>query len=138
MKKAVFTSASILVLSSQAFAGNCGFHNLVGEWTRKTELAGTPDVNCGETVETEKTVFTFVNKAGKVQGSGLRVTTRTFQKKVECSPKTKTFKYPYVELISNGSLSIMSENGAQAISDCSVNTDKSKLKIGNNLFLRTK
>lgn len=139
MKKAVLILTPIFVLSSRSFAGNCGFQNLVGEWTRKTELAAASDAQCGESVESEKTVFNFINKGGgKVLGSGSRVTIRTFQKKTDCSPKSKTFKYPYVELISNGSLSIMSENGAQVISDCNVSTDKSKLKIGNNLFFKTK
>lgn len=139
MKKSVFTLASVIAISSQSFAGNCGFHNLVGEWTRTTELASTPDPKCGAAVQSEKTIFTFVSKAGgKVSGSGLRVTVKTFKNSNFCSPKTNTFNYPFVELISNGRLSIVSENGAQAISNCDVSSDRSKLKIGNVAYLRIK
>ena len=125
-------------MSTSAFAGNCGVHNLVGNWARKTELASTPDAKCGNALKTEKTFFIFVNKGGgKVSGHGLRETIKTFQNQ-NCSPKTTTFKYPSVELISNNGLSIVSENGAQAVSNCDVNTDRSQLKIGNDVYQRTK
>lgn len=136
MKKSALTLALVIVISIPAFAGNCGFHNLVGEWVRKTELASSPDAKCGNSVKTEKTIFVLVNKGGgKVYGHGQRESIKTFQNK-NCSPKMTTFKYPHVELISNGSLSIVSENGAQAVSQCDVNTDRSQLKIGIEVYQR--
>ncbi len=138
MKKSVFALVSILVLFTQSYADNCSSQNLIGEWTSKTELASAPHAVCGKTVKNEKTVFTFVKKAGKFSGSGVNVTVTTFQNQKSCSPVTKTLKYPFVELYSDGSLSIMSENGAQVASDCAVSSDRSKLKLGNHLYLRTK
>lgn len=138
MKKSVFVLVSTIVLSIQSVAGNCGSQNLIGEWTSKTELALAPHSVCGKAVKTEKTVFTFVKKAGKFFGSGVNVTVTTFQNQKSCSPMTKTSKYPFVELYSNGSLGIMSEDGAQVISDCAVSSDRSKLKLGNQLYQRTK
>ena len=138
MKNTVFTLASVMVLSCQSLAGNCNSNNLVGEWTRQTELGAVPDAKCGEAMEIEKTVYAFVYKNGKVLGSGSRATAKTFKKNSPCAPKTKMFRFPYVELLTNGSLSIMSENGAQAISDCNVSSDRSKVKIGINQYVRTK
>lgn len=138
MKKSVFALASTTILSIQSFAGNCNSHNLIGEWTSKTELALAPHSVCGKAIKNEKTVFTFVNKAGKLSGQGVNVTVTAFQNQKSCSPVTKTLKYPFVELYSNGSLGIMSENGAQVISDCTVSSDRSKLKLGNHLYQRTK
>lgn len=127
-----------MVLSSTAYAGNCTAQNLVGEWTRQTELAAAPDAKCGVAREVEKTVYNFVYKNGKVLGSGSRATAKTFQKNSPCAPKIRTSKYPYVELFANGTLSIVSENGAQAISECHVTSDRSNLKIGIHLYHRTK
>lgn len=127
----------MMALSNSLFAGNCGPHNLVGEWTRKTELAATPDVKCGETIVSEKTVFTFVYQGGKVSGTGSRVTVKSFKDKV-CSSKSKSFAYPHAELISNGSLSIVSEDGAQVISDCDVSADRAKVKISGVVYTKTK
>jgi hypothetical protein len=73
MKKSVFTLVSFTLLSVQSFADSCGPHNLIGEWTRQTALASTPDAKCGKTLVTEKTVFTFISSGGKVSGHGLRV-----------------------------------------------------------------
>lgn len=137
MKKSVLTFVSVMALSISAFAGNCGFHNLVGEWTKQTILSSTPDAKCGDSKKTERTVFSLSNKGGKVSGLGLRKTIKTFENK-NCSPKMETFEYPSVELISNGSLSIVSENGAQVVSNCDVNSDRSQLKIGTKIFQRTK
>ncbi|MES2803572.1 MAG: hypothetical protein V4654_13845 [Bdellovibrionota bacterium] len=140
MKKSVFALALIatLVLSIQSFAGNCDSQNLIGEWTNETELASAPHVVCGKAVKNEKTVFTFVKKAGKFSGSGVNVIVTTFQNQKSCSPMTKTLKYPFVQLYSDGSLGIMSDSGAQVASDCAVSSDRSKLKLGNHLYLRTK
>lgn len=138
MKKSVFALASTTILSIQSFAGNCNSQNLIGEWTSKTELALAPHVTCGKTVKNEKTVFAFVTKAGKLSGHGVNITVTAFQNQKSCSPVTKTSKYPFVELYSNGSLGIMSENGAQVISYCTVSSDRSKLKLGNHLYQRTK
>lgn len=137
MKKSVFALAAILVLSIPSFAGNCDSQNLIGEWTGKTDLASTPHPVCGKTVKHEKTVFTFVKKGGKFSGHGVNVTVTTYENQ-KCSPITKTLKYPFVELYSNGSLGIMSDSGAQAISDCSVSSDRSKLKLSNQQYQRTK
>ncbi len=136
MKKSVFALIATLVLSTPSFAASCNSQNLIGEWTAKTELASAPHSVCGKTVKNEKTVFTFVKKAGKFSGAGVNVTVTTFQK--SCSPITKTLKYPFVELYSDGSLGIMSENGAQVASDCAVSSDRSKLKLGNHIYQRTK
>lgn len=136
--KSVFALVSITILSAPSFAGNCNSQNLVGEWTSKTESALAPHSVCGKTVKNEKTVFTFINKAGKFSGQGVNVTVTAFQNQKSCSPTTKTFKYPFVELYSDGRLSIISEVGAQVISDCAVSSDRSKLKLGNNLYQRTK
>lgn len=133
--KSGFAFVSIMVLYTQVYAGNCGSHNLVGEWTRETKLAASPDVKCGNAVVTEKTVYTFSYKGGKVSGSGLRSTIKSFQ---SCSSKTNTFSYPNAELSSNGSLSIISQDGAQVISDCDVSSDRSKVKISGQVYLRTK
>ena len=138
MKKSVFALASTLVLSIQSFAANCNSQNLIGEWISKTESALAPHSVCGKTIKNEKTVFTFMNKAGKFSGQGVNVTVTAFQNQKSCSPVTKTLKYPFVELYSNGSLGIMSDNGAQVISDCAVSADRSKLKLGNHLYQRTK
>lgn len=135
MKKSVFALVSTLVVSIQSFAGSCDSQNLIGEWTNKTELASVHSV-CGKAVKNEKTVFTFVKKAGKFSGQGVNVAVTSFQK--SCSAITKTLKYPFVELYSNGTLGIMSESGAQVISDCSVSSDRTKLKLGNHLYQRTK
>ena len=124
-----------MALSISSFAGNCGSHNLVGEWTKKTELAASPDTKCGNSSVSEKTVFTFIYKGGRVSGYGLRSTVKSFQ---SCSSKTSTFSYPNAELSSNGSLSIISQDGAQVISDCDVSADRSKVKISGQVYLRTK
>lgn len=137
MKKSVFVLVSITVLSLQSFAGNCDSQSLIGEWTGKTDLASTPHPVCGNAVKHEKTVFTFVKKAGKFSGSGVNVTVTTYENQ-KCSPITKNLKYPFVELYSNGSLGIMSDSGAQAISDCAVSSDRTKLKLGNQVYQRTK
>lgn len=137
MKKSVFALVSALVLSIQSFAGNCGSQNLIGEWTSQTELALAPHSVCGKAVKNEKTVFTFVKKAGNFFGSGVNVTVTTFQSQ-KCTSITKTLKYPFIELYSNGSLGIMSEDGAQIISDCAVSSDRSQLKLGNHLYRLTK
>lgn len=138
MKKSVFALVSTTILSTQALAGNCNSQNLIGEWTSKTESALAPHSVCGKTIKNEKTVFTFVNKAGKFSGQGVNVTVTAFQNQKSCSPTTKTLKYPFVELYSNGSLGIMSEVGAQVVSDCTVSSDRSKLKLGNQQYQRTK
>lgn len=138
MKKSVFALVSTTVLSTQALAGNCNSQNLIGEWTSKTESALTPSSTCGKTVKNEKTVFTFTNKAGKFSGQGVIVTVTAFQNQKSCSPVTTTFKYPFVEVYSNGKLGIISEVGAQVVSDCAVSSDRSKLKIGNQQYQRTK
>jgi len=138
MKKLVFALVSTLVLSTQSFAGTCDSQNLIGEWTNKTELASAPHAVCGKTLKNEKTVFTFVKKAGKLSGHGVNVTVTTFQNQKSCSPITKTLKYPFVELYSDGSLGIMSEEGAQIVSDCAVSSDRSQLKLGKQLYQRTK
>lgn len=138
MKKSVFALGSTIVLSVPSVADYCSSNNLIGEWTNKTELASVPHPTCGETAKNEKTVFTFVNKAGKFSGYGVNVRVTNFKNQTSCSPITKTLKYPFVELYSNGSLGIMSEDGAQVISDCAVSSDRSKLKLGNHLYQRTK
>lgn len=138
MNKSVLVFLSILALAIPVLAGDCGFHNLVGEWTSTTKLASTPDAKCGDVIKTEKTVFVFMNKGGgKVSGNGSRVSTKNYHNQ-NCSPKMTTFRYPSIELISNGDLSIVSENGAQAISTCNVNSDRSQLKIGSEVYQRTK
>ncbi|WP_409479759.1 hypothetical protein [Pseudobdellovibrio sp. HCB154] len=136
--KLVFALVSVTVLSIQSVAGNCNSQNLVGEWTSRTESALTPHSVCGKAVKNEKTVFTFMNKAGKFSGHGVNVTVTAFQNQKSCSPTTKTLKYPFVELYTNGSLGIMSEIGAQVIADCVVSSDRAKLKLGSNLYQRTK
>lgn len=138
MKNSVFALVSTLILSVPSFAGHCSSSNLVGEWTSKTESALAPHSVCGKTIKNEKTVFTFMNKAGKISGHGVNVTVTAFQNQKSCSPVTKTSKYPFVELYSNGSLGIMSDNGAQVISECTVSSDRSKLKLGNSVYQRTK
>lgn len=136
--KSTLAFVSTFVLSTQSFAGNCDSKNLVGEWTSKTELALAPHSVCGKAVKNQKTVFTFVNKAGKFSGHGVNLTVTTFQNQKSCLPVTKTLKYPFVELSANGNLGIMSEDGAQVISDCALSSDRSKLKLGNTLYQRTK
>lgn len=136
--KSVLALVCTNILSIQAFAGNCNSQSLIGEWTTKTESALAPHAVCGKTVKNEKTVFTFVTKAGKLSGHGANVTVTAFQNQKSCSPVTKTLKYPFVELYSNGTLGIMSDTGAQVISDCIVSSDRSKLKLGSHLYQRTK
>ncbi|MCM2352085.1 MAG: hypothetical protein NDI63_00610 [Pseudobdellovibrio sp.] len=136
--KSVFVLAFTIVLSVQSLAGNCNSQNLVGEWISKTESALAPHSVCGKTIKNEKTIFTFMNKAGKFSGHGASVTVTAFQNQKSCSPVTKTSKYPFVELYSNGSLGIMSDHGAQVISECAVSSDRSKLKLGSNVYQRTK
>ena len=135
MKKSVIAFTVISVLSIQSFSGNCGPHNLVGEWTRKTELASTPDAKCGNATVSEKTVYTFAYIGGKVSGHGLRSTVKSFQ---SCSAKSNSFKFPHAELLSNGSLSIVSQDGAQVVSDCDVSSDRTKVKISGVLYSKTK
>lgn len=136
--KSICVLAYLTVLSIQSFASNCNSQNLVGEWTSRTESALAPHSVCGKTVRNEKTVFTFMNKAGKFSGHGVNVTVTAFQNQKSCSPTTKTLKYPFIELYSNGSLGIMSEIGAQVVADCMVSSDRAKLKLGSNLYQRTK
>ena len=138
MKKSVFLLVSTLALSLPSFADRCSSTNLIGEWISQTQVALQPSSTCGKAVKNEKTVFTFVTKAGKVSGRGVNETLTRFQNQKSCSPTTKTLKYPFVELYSNGSLGIMSEDGAQVISDCAVSSDRSKLKLGSQLYQRTK
>lgn len=136
--KSVFALAITLGMSIPSFAGNCDSQNLIGEWTSKTELALEPHSVCGKAVKNEKTVFTFVKKAGKFSGSGSNVSVKSFQNLKSCPPITKTLKYPSVELYSNGTLGIMSQDGAQVISDCSLSSDRSQLKLSSRLYQRTK
>lgn len=136
--KSICVLAYLTVLSIQSFASNCNSQNLVGEWTSRSESALTPHSVCGKAVKNEKTVFTFTNKSGKFSGYGTKVIVTAFQNQKSCSPTTKTSKYPFVELYANGSLSIMSEIGAQVIADCAVSSDRSKLKLGNDSYQRTK
>ena len=124
-----------MALPITSFAGNCGPQNLVGVWISETRLAASPDAKCGNAVVNEKTVYSFTYAGKKVSGSGLRTTVKSFQ---SCAAKTKLFKYPHAELLSSGSLSIVSEDGAQVVSDCVVNADRTQVKISGVVYLKTK
>lgn len=133
MKKSVFTLVTLTVLSAQSFADSCGPHNLVGEWTRQTVLASTPDAKCGETLVTETTVYTFVAVGNEVSGRGVQTSVKSF-KNQKCSSISKPTKHLSATLLSSKKLSLSLGDGAQVIADCDVSSDRSKLKINGNVY----